>query len=412
MLSILYRHARRIAVAGFALAALSLPALADEAAQATARRNIEAGSFAAGDAELSATVAADPSNNDARMGLGAIRFLAAVEHLTQGLYKYGLSSPRSFIVPILRLPAPPNPNPQQMTYADFRNLLLRFVDDLTSAESAFRAMDASEARLPVDLLKIRYDANGDGRVDDGERFAAVIARVTGTSVGDVDAPPVVVGFDRGDAYWLQGYCNVLLAFSNFLLAYDWQQSFDDSFHIFFPNVASVFSRELSATGSEISQDRIVDLISFIHIPWRVAEPERMRKVREHLKTVVALSRKSWDAIEAETDDNAEWIPNPKQTQSVTGLGVSAEQLASWRAFLDEADALLDGRKLIPHWRLNRGINLKKVFEEPTPFDIVLWITGPAAMPYLEDGPVLTREEWRGLIGAFGNNFGNYAIWFN
>ncbi len=156
----------------------------------------------------------------------------------------------------------------------------------------------------------------------------------------------------------------------------------------------------------------MDLVSFIHIPWTVAEPERMRSVREHLKTVVALSRKSWDSIEAETDDRAEWIPNPKQTQSATGVGVSADQLASWRAFLDEADALLDGRKLIPHWRLNRGVNLKKVFDDPRPFDIVLWITGPAALPYLDDGPVLTRQEWRQLIEAFGDNFGNYAIWFN
>lgn len=412
MLSVLCRHARRLAVAAVALAALSLPASADEAAQATARKHLEAGSFAAGDAELSAIIAANPSNNDARMGLGAVRFLAAVEHLTQGLYKYGLSSPRSMIVPILRLPAPPNPNPQRISYSDFRDLLLRFVSDLTSAEAAFAAMDAGDARLPVDLLKIRYDANADGRVDDGERFALVIAYVTGTNVGELDAGPAVVNFDRGDAYWLQGYCNVLLAFSNFLLAYDWHQSFDDSFHIFFPRVASPFSSELSATGNEIAQDRIVDLVSFIHIPWPVAEPDRMKRVREHLKTVVALSRKSWDAIEAETDDSAEWIPNPRQTQSVTGVGVSADQLASWRKFLDEADALLDGTRLIPHWRLTRGVNLRKVFENPTPFDIVLWITGPAALPYLDNGPVLTRQEWRELIGAFGDNFGNYAIWFN
>ncbi len=247
MVSALCRCLRLLVVAGAAATVLSLPAAADEAARETAVRHMEAGSFAAGDTELSAIIAADPSNNDARMGLGAIRFLAAVEHLTQGLYKYGLSSPRSIIVPILRLPAPPNPTPQRITYTDFRDLLLRFESDLTSAESAFAAMDAGDALLPVDLLKIRYDANADGRVDDGERFAVVIAYVTGTSVGELDAGPAVVGFDRGDAYWLQGYCNVLLALSNFLLAYEWQQSFDDSFHIFFPNVASTFSRELSRT---------------------------------------------------------------------------------------------------------------------------------------------------------------------
>jgi hypothetical protein len=138
----------------------------------------------------------------------------------------------------------------------------------------------------------------------------------------------------------------------------------------------------------------------------------MQRVRGHLKTVIALSRKSWNAIEAETDDDREWLPGPRQTQSFTGMFVDADQVAAWRAMLDETEALLDGRKLVPHWRLERGINLRRVFDEPQPFDIVLWITGPAALPYLESGPVTTREEWNRILQAFGSQFGRYAIWFN
>ena len=55
--------------------------------------------------------------------------------------------------------------------------------------------------------------------------------------------------------------------------------------------------------------------------------------------------------------------------------------------------MIDGKKLVPHWRFTKGFNLARVFDEPQPFDTVLWITGPAALPYLEDGPVSTSEDW-------------------
>ena len=74
--------------------------------------------------------------------------------------------------------------------------------------------------------------------------------------------------------------------------------------------------------------------------------------------------------------------------------------------------MLDGKKLVPHWRFKRGLNLRRVFEEPSPFDFVLWITGPAALPYLEDGPSETGENWRRITEAFENSFSVYMAWFN
>ena len=61
----------------------------------------------------------DPKNDDARIGLGTIRFVRSIETLSQGLYRYGLKTPRSFLLPILRLPVPENPNPDPLTFADF-----------------------------------------------------------------------------------------------------------------------------------------------------------------------------------------------------------------------------------------------------------------------------------------------------
>ena len=85
--------------------------------------HLEAGTLAEGEAALAAMVDADAANDEARLGLGVIQFIQAIEHLSQGLYRYGLKSPESFMVPVLRLPVPENPNPQPITYEDFRRLL-------------------------------------------------------------------------------------------------------------------------------------------------------------------------------------------------------------------------------------------------------------------------------------------------
>ena len=106
--------ARPWTITGFAIAlaaTIALPASADEAANKIAVDHLYAGTLAAGDAELAAILAADPKNDDARIGLGTIRFVRSVETLSQGLYHYGLQTPRSFLLPILRLPVPQNPKP-------------------------------------------------------------------------------------------------------------------------------------------------------------------------------------------------------------------------------------------------------------------------------------------------------------
>ena len=36
----------------------------------------------------------------------------------------------------------------------------------------------------------------------------------------------------------------------------------------------------------------------------------------------------------------------------------------------------------------------------------------AALPYLENGPVSTSTDWERLVGAFGGNFGLFALFVN
>lgn len=386
------------------------PGAASEA-QVLTTSYLEAGRLDAGEAALAELVAREPANADAQFGLGVIRFFQAVERLSRGLYRYGLQPPQSFMAPVLRMPVPENPHPQPITYDDFRQLLQGYVTDLASAEATLAAVGDRDVELVLDFRKIRYDSDGDGTASGDERLTAVIARVTLTPEDELPSA-LTFAFDTGDVYWLRAYCHVMMAFGEFFLAYDWHESFDVSFFHFFPAMESPFRDALDQSGGSMSAEfgSVADLISFLHIRWPLHEPVRLSDARGHLKQAIALSRQSWQAIEEETDDDREWIPNAHQTNPF--LVVDAKRITAWMQVLDEADAILDGEKLVPHWRFQQGFNLRRVFEEPQDFDLVLWMTGPAALPYLEEGPVSTPEEWAHMIEAFEGSFGLFALWVN
>ena len=86
----------------------------------------------------------------------------------------------------------------------------------------------------------------------------------------------------------------------------------------------------------------------------------MKSAHQHLEQVIALSRESWKAIAAETDDDREWIPGSKQTGVIPNVRVSAEMITGWHDFLNEAEQILAGKKLVPHWRFTKGFNFARI----------------------------------------------------
>jgi hypothetical protein len=140
----------------------------------------------------------------------------------------------------------------------------------------------------------------------------------------------------------------------------------------------------------------------------------MQSALAHLQQVTALSRASWKAILAETDDDYEWIPGPKQTGVIPNSKITKEMVAAWLKFLDETDSILAGKTLIPFWRNapGMGLNAHRVFMEPTAFDLVLWVQGTAATPYLEKGTITAPEFWSMTNQVFRGQFLGFAIWFN
>jgi hypothetical protein len=162
-----------------------------------------------------------------------------------------------------------------------------------------------------------------------------------------------------------------------------------------------------------SDNAIADALALIHeLSWEVVEPERLQRVQVRLHEVTALSRRNWQAILAETDDNHELLPGPRQTGPNPEAKISDAQVQAWLATLDTADQILDGKLLIPHWRFQQGFDLNAYFQGARRTDMVMLITGYDALPYLKEGPIAGPESFRELTAAFGDAWLGYAFWFN
>ncbi len=158
---------------------------------------------------------------------------------------------------------------------------------------------------------------------------------------------------------------------------------------------------------------IADVIAAIHTAdFPVADAARLSGVRERLKAITRLSRGNWQAILAETDDNRELVPSPRQTSLMPGRSVTQEVVDAWLAALDSVDALLDGELLVPHWRFRQGFDLRAYFETATQTDIVMLLAGQGALPFLADGPIADADSFAAANAVFGDDWPIFALWFN
>ncbi len=371
------------------------------------------GKLADGEKALTEWLEQHPADDTARFGLGVTQFVRGIERLGQSLYNYGMridATAGLIQIPILRLPVGDNPNPKPMKYEDARQVLLDWLADLQKAEKTLAAIKDENVRLPLNVRDIRWDWNSDGIPD--RKLVELVQGFAGLHI----AREFSVTFDRGDVAWLRGYCHLLMVFCEFPLAHDSRELFDVSAHLFFKNAQTTGAKLRSPMPNRQpwNEEGIVDLIAFIHmLRLPIKEPERMKACWEHLRMVIDTGRESWRFIRAETDDDQEWIPNSIQNSSF-GIRLTDEMIDSWLMFLDEADDLLQGRRLVPFWRkhVKQGINLKRVFLEPRDFDLVLWVQGTAVVPYLEDGPRTRPEVWQRLQRVFRGEFLGFALWFN
>lgn len=372
--------------------------------------------------------ACDEGSAEACFGTGLIDLILAAEGLSQGLYRHGATPPdMGAAAMLLGVPGsmaagPANPDPEPVSYEQLRVLLDDFVAGLDQARQGFLlAGETDDFTILIDPLLVRLDLDGDGEAGAGETLAALLGDALelpqGKSKGGKTAKvDTTIGFDRADAFWFAGYTQIAAAPVDLLLAHDFSDLFAALGHRVFPKSGlpmQDFSRGGTLMLDPESDTLIADMIAALHtMQFPVADGERLKGVLERLQSVTALSRRSWEAILAETDDNRELVPSPRQTSLVPGHEVDQDVVDAWMATLDRVDEILAGDLLLPHWRFRQGFDLRAYFETATETDLVMLFTGQGALPFLRDGPVADAQSFAAGNAVFGDRWPNFAIWFN
>ena len=393
------------------------------------------GQFSEGEQALEAHLQLNPTDDQARFGLGVIQFLQGVEHLGTSLSRFGLEENSAIglggQVPFLRFPVEKGQARQQVELDDVREMFKQIIVHLEKADKTLEGITSDEVRLPLHIYQINFDFNEDNILNaNEENFDKIATQYFGRPRlpnGVKDLRDLVVVFDRSDVYWLQAYSHLLRGFCEAFLAYDQTELWDVTAQYVFENAKIKFDFLLEEKA-KWNQDKkkswhwwsnpnvILDAIGSIHnLRFKLKEPHRIKKVEAHLHGMIKYSRKMWDSILAETDNEREWLPSPKQDAAVTTARITQRRVDTWLKFLDESEKILKGEMLIPFWRgtdKTRGVNLKKFFNNPADIDVVLWAHGSGAVNYLEKGEVTSPATWRLFQQVFEGDFVGFAAWIN
>lgn len=373
---------------------------------------LSSGKFDDGVAALEAHLKVEPKDDTARLGLGVTQFVSAVQRLGQKLAVYGPQTRLAF-VSFDSSSSAPAPN-ELLTYERLREINREWLEDLARVEATLAKITSEEVKLPLHVGRVTMNL---GTAE--TRALTLLPILRQFRLGpDGREADFVIAFDRADVDWMRGYCHLLSALSEIMLAYDGQGVFDVAAHRLFKHakVPHEFLLEPNRTpqGGWFQLEEIADVVAFIHmLRFPLVEPKRMEVALKHVEQGLSLSRQMWKRVLAETDNDREWIPGPKQKGAIN-IPVTQEIVDHWLLALDEAELILQGKKLLPFWRgkPTRGVNLRKVFLEPRQLDIVLWVQGTAATPYLEEGELTKPDTWQQINRAFGGRFLGFGIWFN
>ncbi|WP_171183046.1 hypothetical protein [Alienimonas chondri] len=300
------------------------------------------GRLSEGETALLLTLDADPTNDEARFGLGVLQFVQAVERLGQALHEYGVNGQRSGGI-FLRLPVPPNEDAEEPSYKEACRVIDLFLADLDRAERTLAGIEDDDVKLRLRLSKITLNLTGDetGRV-------ALIDVLTSLNGGRFEFqeinPDFRVHFDRGDVAWLRAYCHLLSAMGEAVRAVDWEAAYNER--------------------------TILDSV-------RLGDPQRLRRARLHVVAVCELNRETWEHIRDETDDDYEWLPHPRQNDQL-GLPISDAQIDGWLRMMDQIKGLFTGERLFPSGLIQlglqnhpagQGLNVKTLLDDP-PTDLM------------------------------------------
>ncbi|MFZ1467711.1 MAG: hypothetical protein WAT09_01915 [Paracoccaceae bacterium] len=391
-------------------AAVALTASAATADPSPLSAEIATTGIAATEARLAALP--DPTPPDL-FALAGLRFLSGVEGALQLRWQTGLDSEWSEL-PILRLPIPQNPAPRPFEPQDLTTLLTGLDGDMETARTALDQLGAQDFALEIAVGDLWFDINMNSKRDEGEDLASV-AGITlgarGMASADIIAP--TIRFDTADAAWLTAYTHLLSGVAQVALAYDPAQAVQ--------RVMSA-SQEMAALQGPTPPNNAMDYM-FGHWVDRAAiilhalsqKPDAAlgQSAQAHFLEMVHNNQRFWTLVAVETDNDSEWIPNAHQ---VSGLGIAMpEGIAErWQAVLADAEKILTGELLVPHWRFggDAGIDVSMMFKDPPAVDLIAMIQGEGFLPYARKGPQASAQSWNEFERMLYGDAILFAVFFN
>jgi len=351
----------------------------------------------AAEVELAALAAPTPSE---RFALGGVRFLGGVERALQTRWRTGLSDGLVTLVdlPILRLPIAENPNPAPFEGAIIAALFAGVGTDMAGAIPLLEGIGADEAvGLMIDTGDIWFDIDMDGRRSAGEGLVDLVGLGLTGGFGEA-LPGAQVRFDTADAAWLAAYAHLLAGLADLVTAFDPAAAIDDTLaarRAMADLNAAVGQPFGAGMGYEFADyaDLAVMVVGALE---RQPDPALTRSAQAHWLAVIGQNRLFWQRVATETDNAAEWIPNKAQV-SALNLPFPPDTGQAWLNVLKDAEDLLTGRSLLPHWRLGdgAGVDLNALMQDPPVVDVLGIVHGMTLVPYMRQGRLINGDSlWR------------------
>jgi hypothetical protein len=190
-----------------------------------------------------------------------------------------------------------------------------FIDQLGTIDRDL-AVAGADPRFSLELCLAcwKFDWNHDGKIDphDAQLFELEADSKGKIPEGDPRRHPTF-RFDLGDVSWARAMVSFQRALGELLLAYRWSDATKDK---------------------EGTTDPLV-----IHL----IAPERVKRARELVLAGLEFSDQSRLQYLAETDDDREWVPNPKQKNYAMPLPVDGKLYDTWAGVVADVRSLVAGR---------------------------------------------------------------------
>ncbi|MEE9272686.1 MAG: hypothetical protein V3U57_05405 [Robiginitomaculum sp.] len=291
-------------------------------------------------------------------------------------------------------------------------------------KSLERAVDKDFA-VTVNLAELWLDINANRKRDKGEDLMSMLGDmpwVDDNGIDDKNGKDSNVRFDTADANWLAAYTHVLAGSAELILSIDPT-----------PAIKTITDgRKMLDEKGNVKRAPYVDqsenarqldtIATVLYMLEGDVDAKRTRLALAHFQAMIKHNQAFWSKVALETDNDREWLPNSTQT-SAFGGSVSAEIAEGWQNILSEISDILDGKTLIPYWRIERqntakttanttGVNLNKFLKHPTSFDAILLVQGTALAPFIEKGTVTKMDAIQSFARLTGGRSGLFAIWLN